>query len=154
VNLYAIASAIATTFGTVTATNGAETETATATADLPDQVSKLALLVYPPAGPLSIGVSQRRDDLYTFPVRLLRDPLSIPARTQWLYAWFDAIHDKIATTHIALGLSYVSEAEPVSMRADIDGEKYSSVDGTFADFDVVELMVEVRVNEHVAGITV
>jgi hypothetical protein len=154
VNLYTIATAIATTFGTVTATNGTETETVTATADLPDQVSNLVLLVFPPFGPIEIGASQRRNDLYTFPVRLLRDPLSVPARTRWLYAWYDAIHDRIATTHIALGLSYVSMAEPTQMRAEIDGAKYSSVDGTYADLDVVELMLEVLVNEHVAGVTV
>ena len=153
-DLKVIADALASTFGTITATNGADSESATATADLPDAVGTLALLVYPPeTGSLEIGVSARRNDLYTFMVRLLRDPLSTPARTQWLYAWFNALHDKIITTHISLGLSYVSEAEPVSMRAQIDGEKYSSANGTYAPFDVVELVVEVRVNEHVSGIT-
>lgn len=154
-DLKVIADALASTFGTMTATNGSETETAVATADLPDQVAQLALLVYPPeTGSLEIGVSARRNDLYTFMVRILRDPLSTPARTQWLYAWFNAIHDKIITTHIALGLAYVSQAEPVAMRAAIDGQQYSSTDGTYAAFDVVELEVQVMVNEHVAGVTV
>ncbi|HXJ66734.1 MAG TPA: hypothetical protein VNN79_23495, partial [Actinomycetota bacterium] len=125
-------------------------------ADLPDQVGALALLVYPPSGPIEIGASQRRNDLYTFPVRLLRDPLSVPARTRWLYAWYDAIHDKIATTHIALGITPPPniDANVVEMRAEIDGAKYSSVDGTFTQLDVVELTVQVLVNEHVPGITV
>jgi len=152
-DLKAIADALATTFGTITVTTADGAETATATADLPDNVGTLALLVYPPeTGTLEVGVSARRNDLYTFAVRVLRDPTSTPARTRWLYAWYAAIHDKIITTSISLGLSYVSEAEPVSMRAQIDGEKYSSIVGIFGPFDVVELIVDVRVNEHLPTI--
>jgi hypothetical protein len=157
VNLYTIATGLATTFGTVTATNGAETETATATADLPDSIGKLALLIYPPeTGSLEIGVSARRDDVYTFMVRLLRDPTSVPARTRWLYAWFNAMRDKIVTTGIHLGITPPPDidANAVAMRAAIDGEKYSSATGEYADYDVVEVQVDIRVNEHVAGITV
>lgn len=148
-DLKAIADAIAGRFVSISATSSGETETATGTADLPDSVGRLALLVYPPTGTLEIGTSARRNDLYTFEVKLLRDPLSVPGRTRWLYAWFAAMHDRVALDwDLGLG-TYVSDAEAHALRMAIDGEQYSSTDGAFRPFDVVELTVDVRVNETV-----
>lgn len=148
-NLQAIATAIAVTIGTVTA-NG---ETATATADLPNQVGRLALLVYPPTGTLEIGVSRLRKDHYLFAVRLLRDPTDVPTRTRALYAWATALRD-LVETDMDLGLSYVARANPVQLRLEIDGEKYSRTDGLYVDFDVVELHIDVLVVEVVATVSV
>jgi hypothetical protein len=53
-DLAAIATAIATTIGTVTVGS----DTATATEQLPNAVGRIALLVYPPVGDLEIGVSR------------------------------------------------------------------------------------------------
>jgi hypothetical protein len=142
-NLKSIADGIAAAFGTLTV-NG---ESATATASLPDDVGRIALLVYPPTGSLDVGTSARRDDVYAFPVRLLRDPLSTPARTAALYAWFNAMRD-LVEANIDLGLSYVSYAQPTDCRLAIDGQRYG-LDGLY---DVVELTVQVRVNEHVATV--
>jgi len=146
VNLKTIADGIAGRFVAVTATNGADTETATATADLPNQVAKLALLVYPPTGALNIVMGPKLDDQYDFAVRLLRDPLNTPNRTQWLYAWATAMRTRVQTSW-SLGIAGVTQAETKDMRVEIDGEKYSSVDGTFMTFDVVELIVRVWVWE-------
>lgn len=150
-NLKSIADGIATELASLTATNGSLTETVSATADLPNAVGKLALLVYPPTGDLGMGPGKRRADTYEFPVRLLRDPLNAPARTQWLYAWFNALRDEVEK-NMDLGLSYVAWASPVSLRMTLDGEEYSSADGTFAAFDVVELIVRVRVDEVVSTV--
>lgn len=151
-DLQAIADAIAGRFVSITATNGSETETVTGTADLPNSVGRLALLVYPPSGTLEIGVSAARTDLYSFEVKLLRDPLNVPSRTRWLYAWYDAIHDRVALD-MDLGLpSYIDIAETSAVRIAIDGEQYSSTDGVLRPFDVVELTVTVRIYEHVTGI--
>jgi hypothetical protein len=150
-DLKVIADGIAARFVNVVATNGAATETATATADLPDQVATLALLVYPPAASdLSLNMG-RTLDTYDFMVKLLRDPMSVPARTQWLYAWATALRP-LVYQHFTLGIAGVTNAEAVGMRVQIDGEKYSSVDGTFAVFDVVEITVRVQVFELATGV--
>jgi len=146
VDLKTIADGIAARFVSVTATNGAATETATATADLPNQVAKLALLVYPPTGALNIVMGPKLDDQYDFAVRLLRDPLNTPNRTQWLYAWATAMRTRVQTSW-SLGITGVTQAETKDIRVEIDGEKYSSVDGTYMTFDVVELIVRVWVWE-------
>jgi hypothetical protein len=151
VNLKTIADGIAGRFVAVTATNGADTETATATADLPNQVAKLALLVYPPTGALNIVMGPKLDDQYDFAVRLLRDPLNTPNRTQWLYAWATAMRTRVQTSW-SLGIAGVTQAETKDMRVEIDGEKYSSVDGTFMTFDVVELTIRVWVWELAGGV--
>lgn len=143
-----IADAIAARFTGITADG--EVLASTPTARLPNVIGQgPVILVYPPTGTLDVGVSKRRDDLYTFEVKLLRDPTDVPARTAKLYAWFDAMHDLIgADMDLGLG-SYVSYAEPVSCRLELDGERYGG-----AVFDVVELSIEVRVNEHVASASV
>jgi hypothetical protein len=147
VNLKTIADAIATTFGTVIATNGTETETLTATADLPNSVAKAALLVFPPFGDLEIIMGPRYADTYEFPVRLLRDPLSVPQRTRWLYAWATAMRVRIQT-NVDLDVAGVSTAEAVSMRVEIDGEPYvSDATSQLKKFDVVEVVVRVKLNE-------
>jgi hypothetical protein len=152
VNLKTIADALATRFASVTATNGSETETATATADLPDQVSTLALLVYPPTGDLSLSMG-RVLDAYDFPVRLLRDPLSTPARTRWLYAWANALRP-LVHQQFTLGVTGVTQAEAVGMRVAIDGQRYAAPQGTAGGdpFDVVEVIVRVQVFEVATGV--
>ena len=146
-DLKAIADAIAGRFTGITATvNGSAEALTLCTASLPNTIAKgPVLLVYPPTGQLDIGTSARRDDLYSFPVMLLRDPLNVPTRTDALYAWYGAMHDRVAAD-MDLGLGgYVSIAEVSAVRMQIDGEEYAQ-----ALFDVVELTVLVRVNETVA----
>jgi hypothetical protein len=153
-DLQVVADAIAARFVAITAANGSDTETVTGTADLPDQVSKLALLVYPPTGTLEIGLSRSREDTLDFPVRLLRDPpANVPGRSQWLYSWVNALRDRVEMD-MDLGLAYVAWAKPISLRMEIDGQQYSSVDGTFAQFDVVELIVQVRFQEIVLTVAI
>jgi len=140
-NSLAIADAIAARFVGLTA-NG-EALISTPTARLPGTLSNgPVILVYPPTGTLEVGTSARRNDLYTFPVRMLRDPADYPARHVAIYAWFDAMHDLVGQ-QMQLGLSYVSIAEPVACELAIDQEHYGRL------FDVVELTVEVLVNEHI-----
>ena len=146
-NLKSIADGIAARMASVTATNGSATETATATASLPNQVATLALLVYPPTGALNLIMGPRLDDQYDFPVRLLRDPLNVPDRTDWLYAWATALRTKVQAS-ITLGISGVTQTEVTAMRLELDGEKYASADGTFGAFDVVEMTVRVWVLEN------
>lgn len=147
-NLKTIADNLATRFTGVTATvSGASESIAVGpTASLPNGIAKgPALLVYHPTGELGLGVSKRRDDTYDFPVRLLRDPLDVPARSDALYAWYDALRDKVEED-MDLGLSYVAWAQPVAGRVELDGITYGD-----ALFDVVELIVRVRINEIVSG---
>lgn len=141
-DLQVIADALAARFGTLTVGG----ESVVATAALPNLVGKIALLVYPPSGSLEVGTTARRDDVYDFPVRLLRDPLGVPARTSALYAWANAMRD-LVEANVDLGLAYVSYAQPVSVRMAIDGQRYGD-----ALYDVVELIVSVRVNEHVSTV--
>ncbi len=143
-----IADALATQIGTVAATFGVRTETLTATASLPDNID-VALLVYPPTGTLSIGVGQVRADEYDFPVRLLRDPLSLPDRTAALYAWFNALRD-LAEAKIDLGLSYVVRVSVTDARLEFDGESYSLANGLYKPCDVVELTHRVYIHEVVS----
>lgn len=147
-DLQAVANAIATTIGTVTAND----ETATATADLPDQVSKIALLVYPPVGPLEIGAMKRRNDYYNFPIRLLRDPIAMKARTRALYAWFTALRD-LVETNMDLGMDEIS-VTLTALRMEIDGEEYAAITGQRDLFDVVELIAQVHAFGHVATVSV
>lgn len=137
-----IGTALASTFGTVTA-NG---ETATATAQLPNQVAKLALLVYPPTGDLGLLMGTFTNAHLTYPVKLLRDPVDMPSRTAALLAWATAIWS-LPLTNYDLGVAGVIEARPTDIRIEIDGEQYASLDGTRAFFDVVELTVDVHVYE-------
>jgi hypothetical protein len=138
-----IATALATTIGTLTVGS----ESATATAKLPNQVGKLALLVYPPETDLSFLMGGPMLNAHlVFPVRLLRDPLDVPARTDALYDWATALWPKPQANY-DLNVTGVLDAEATTIRIEIDGEKYSSVDGTYAVFDVVEMMVDVHVYE-------
>lgn len=139
----AIADAIAARFSGVTATNGAVTESIVVgpTAELPNTLSRgPALLVFPPSGDLLVNARRRADELI-FPVRLLRDPLNVPERTQWLYAWYDALRDEVEK-QMTLGLSYVAWAQPTAVEMELDGYTYA---GTL--FDRVEFSVVVRLDE-------
>lgn len=143
-----IADALAARFVNVTATNGSSTETATATADLPDSVGKgPVLLVYPPAtGDLEVIMGPKLNDHYQFPVRMLRDPVGgYAVRTQWLYAWSTAMRTKVQQSWTLGGVA--AQAEAVGFRSGIEGHTYASVDGTKGLFDVVELIVDVHVYE-------
>lgn len=148
-NLQAIADAIAARFVGVTATAGALTYSlkSTPTASLPNSIGKgPALLVFLPTGQLDMGVGRRRDDHYDFPVRLLTDPLDYPRRTDALYAWAQALRDKVEAQS-TLGLSYVAWAKPIAMRLELDAIDYAGV-----TFDLVELTVRVLVMETVATV--
>lgn len=146
-NTKAVADAIAGRFTGITA-NG-QTIAIGPTASLPNAITRgPALLVYPPAGELGIGVSKLRSDTLTFPVKLLTDPTDVPTRTDALYAWYDAMRDKVEA-NMDLDLSYVAWAKPTSVRVAIDGEPYAG-----ALFDVVELSVQVRFNEVVTTVSV
>lgn len=146
-DLKTIADALAARFVNVTATNGSETETATATADLPNQIAKLALLVYPPTGDLNIVMGPRLDDQWDFTVRLLRDPLDVPVRSQWLYAWATALRTRVQA-NVDLDVAGVTQAQATSMRLAIDGFNYSPMVGRLAPFDVVEMTVRVWILEN------
>lgn len=141
-NFKTIGDALATTIGTVTAYG----ETATATASLPNQVGTLALLVYPPTGDLGHLMGSHLNAHLTFPVKLLRDPVNMPTRTDALLAWATALWP-LPQTNYDLGVSGVLQAEAQSIRIEIDGETYASIDGTRSVFDVVELTVDVHVYE-------
>jgi len=144
-NTKATADAIATRFVGITA-NG-EAIAVGPTASLPNTIARgPALLVYPPEGVLAIGVSKLRQDTLTFMVRLLRDPMDVPARTDALYAWYDAMRDRVEA-NMDLDLAYVAWAKAVNARVAIDGQRYGD-----AVFDVVELAVEVRFNEVVSSL--
>ena len=142
-NTAAIANAIAARFAGVTASNGTVTERIITgpTARLPAQVGQTpALLVFLPTGDLGV-TARRRTDVLTFPVRLLRDPLDVPTRVDWLYAWYDALRD-VVEGKMTLGLAYVAWAQPTAVTVELDGFTYA---GT--DFDLVELTVAVRLDE-------
>jgi hypothetical protein len=144
-NTLAIADAIAARFAGVTATSGTVTESLVMdpTARLPNALNKgPALLVFPPEGELSVAM-RRREDVLTFTVRLLRDPLNLPERTAWLYAWYDAIRD-LVEAQMTLGLAYVAWAQPGRMSIEVDGYTYAGV-----LMDAVELDVTVRLDETV-----
>lgn len=145
-NSKAIADGIAARFVGITATNGTDTETVSAVASLPNQVGHVALLVYHPTGGYEYLMSKIRIGTFVYPVRLLRDPVNVPSRSDWLYAWFDALSDLVGQ-HLSLGLTYVTQALPVSIRIELDGENYAGIDGTNRPFDVVELEVQVTTNE-------
>jgi len=143
------ADAIAARFTSVTATvNGIAESLVLCTASLPNSIAVgPVLLVYPPTGVLGIGVSKMRSDELDFPVRLLRDPLNVPLRTDALYAWYDALRDRVEA-QMTLGLAYVAWASCVSMRAELDGESYAG-----SLFDVVELTVRVHFMEVVNSVS-
>lgn len=143
-NLKATADALAAKYAGATATVGSTTESlaSTPTASLPNSVAKgPVILVYHPTGVLDIAMSRIRRDEYDFPVKLLRDPLNYPTRSDWLYAWHDATRD-LVTDGTTLGLSYVSWARVVGVRVELDGEEYAK-----ALFDVVEYTVRVHIGD-------
>ena len=145
-NTKAVADAIAGRFTGITA-NGQGIAIGP-TASLPNSINRgPALLVYPPTGELGIGVSKLRTDILTFAVRLLLDPLDVPSRTNALYAWYDAMRDRIEG-NMDLDLAYVAWAKPTNVRLDLDGQPYAG-----ALFDVVELLVDVRFNEVVTTVS-
>lgn len=150
-NLKATADAIAARFTGVTATVGSVTESfSTApTASLPNTVSAGPVcLVYHPTGVLDIGVSRIRRDEYDFPVRILRDPLDYPSRSDWLYAWHDATRDRVEA-NLDLDLAYVSWARLVGVRIELDGESYAG-----ALFDVIEYTVRVHFGDIVTTLAI
>lgn len=146
-NSRAQADAIAATFVGVSATVESETKTLTAdtaTALLPNGIAKgPILLVFPPSGSLGILASATRNDFLDYPVRLLIDPLDMPTRTAWLYAWYDAMRDRVET-NVDLGQTDVY-AECVSFRQALNGATYAD-----ASFDMVEIVVRVHSFEHVS----
>jgi hypothetical protein len=136
VNIKTIADALAARFVNVTAYG----ETATATASLPNNISTLALVVYPPEGDLSYLMGGPKLNAHlTFPVRLLRDPLSVPERTDALLAWATVLWP---LPNGNLGVTGVLTAESTHIHIQIDGQSYGGV-----LYDVVELTVDVHVFE-------
>jgi hypothetical protein len=145
-NTKSIADAIAARFTGLTATSGGVTESLISepTASLPTTVSRgPVILVFHPEGELIVAM-RHREDVLTFPVRLLRDPLDVPTRSDWLYAWYDAMRD-LVEAQMTLGLAYVAWAQPTAARVAIEGHEYAGI-----PFDVVELTVTVRLNEVVS----
>lgn len=144
-DLKVIADALAARFTGVTA-NG-ESIAIGPTASLPNAITQgPALLVYPPSGVLTVVMGPRNTDVYDFPIRLLRDPLDVPARTDALYAWANAMRFKVEGNW-DLDLAYVAQAFCTAMRVELDGEEYA---GT--KFDVVELIATVHINEIASGV--
>lgn len=150
-NSKAIADAIAARFDGVSAVNGSETRTVQlATASMPNTIARgVYVLVFPPTAETEIGVSRMRDDEMDFVVRLLWDPLNYPTRTDWLYAWWDALRDRVEAD-MDLGLpAYVSWARVINMRALLDGFTYGDVIS-----DMVEMTVRVHVSEVVTTVAI
>ena len=147
-NLQTIATALATTIGTVVATDSlGATETMTATAALPDSIATKALLVFPPeTADLGLIMGPRLNDHYTFRVVMLRDPLTVAARVRWVYAWATALRIRVQT-NIDLDVAGVVETQATSMRLEIDGERYAGLFGA-TTFDTVEMFVDVHVLEN------
>ena len=145
-DLRAIADGIAAQFTGAT-TSAGETFSSAPTASLPNNIATGPVcLVYPPTGVLDLDIGRMRNDEYEFPVRILLDPTDVPSRSDALYRWFTATRD-LVEENVDLGLSYVSWARVTASRIEIDGERYSSVDGTYAPFDVVEYTVRVHVRD-------
>jgi hypothetical protein len=139
VDFRTIGTNLATAIGTITVGS----ETLTATALLPNGVAKAALLVYPPEADLSYLMSGPSLNAHIlWPVRLLRDPLSVPDRTAAVLDWMTALWPRPKSNY-TLNVAGVLEAEAVSIRGAIDGFKY----GDGAIFDLVEMMVDVHVYE-------
>lgn len=149
-SLAATATALAGRFTGVTATVGSGSEALVdATARLPNAIAAgPILLVYPPVGVLEVVASKLRRDEHDFPVRLMRDPLSVPERTDALYAWYDALRDRVES-NMDLDLAYVAWARPISSRLELDGQVYAG-----SVFDVVELIVRVHFNEAVTTLAI
>lgn len=148
-NLKTVADAIAAQYAGITA-NG-ESISIGPTASLPDSIPGgfVALLVYPPTAVLEVGVSRMRRDEWDFPVKVLRDPVNTPARTDALYAWLEATRDVIyANYDLGLG-TYVSWAKPVDVRVELDGEEYAKT-----VFDVIEYTVRVHIEEVVLTLAI
>jgi len=142
--LKAIADALASRYAGSTATVGAVTESLAfaPTASLPNTLAKgPAIFVYHPQGVLDVGVSRIRRDEYDFPVRFLRDPVNYPERSDWLYAWHDALRDKVRDGD-TLGLSYVSWANCTGVKVALDEGEYG---GT--GYDVIEFTIRVHVGD-------
>ncbi len=147
-NSKAIADAIATQFDGVTV-NG---KTANATATLMNLGTKGPMvLVFHPTGDLGYGMSKTRQDVLLFPVRFLSDPVNYPQRSDALYAWYDAIRDKIGE-RLRLGLAYVEQAEPVAVRIELDGFVYGDVNQGGVIYDVIEFTVRVKLYEVVTSL--
>jgi hypothetical protein len=86
-------------------------------------------------------MSRIRQDDYDFPVRLLRDPTDYPARSDWLYAWHDALRDRLRDGD-TLGPDPRTSGRIVAARLELDGQEYARV-----KFDVVEYIVRVHVGD-------
>lgn len=150
-NLKATADAIAARFAGVTATVDGMTEAIAIgpTASLPNEINKgPALLVFHPTGVLDIGVSKLRRDTLDFPVRFLRDPLDYPLRSDALYAWYDALRDRVEMD-MDLGLAYVAWASCVATEVELDGAEYAG-----ARYDLIQLTVRVRFDEVVSTVNI
>jgi hypothetical protein len=155
-DLKATADALAGRFTGITATVGSTTESLElCTARLPNAIGKgPVLLVYPPTGLLHLGTSRRREDTWDYLVKLLRDPVDMPERTDWLYAWANAMRDRVEANY-DLDLAYVAWAGMEGeARLQIDGEQYSQIGGAFAPFDVVEMTARVRFDEIVVTVAI
>ena len=150
-NSKAVADAIAARFVGVTATlaSGTESIAVGPTASLPNQISEgPALLVLHPDGVLDIGVSRMRLDELDFPVRFLRDPSDYPSRSDALYAWYDALRDRVEM-NMDLDLAYVAWAKTISAHAELDVGEFAKVTG----FDLIEFVVRVHFNEVVTTVS-
>jgi hypothetical protein len=146
-NMQAIADAIAGRFTGVTA--GGVAIAVGPTASLPNAIAKgPALLVFHPTGSLEIGMGRMRNDVLTFPVRLLLDPLDYPTRSAALYAWADALRDRVEMD-MDLGLAYVTWARATAIRLELDVATWYG-----GGFDMVELTIEVRVREVVTSVAI
>lgn len=146
-NTKAIADAIAGRFTGVTA--GGVAIAVGPTASLPNAIAKgPALLVFHPTGSLEIGMGRQRDDVLTFPVRLLLDPLNYPARSDAMYAWADALRDRVEMD-MDLGLAYVTWAKATAIRLELDANTWYG-----GGFDMVELTISVRVREIATGVAI
>jgi len=146
-DLRAIADAIALRYVGVTAEgNGFQYGPS---ALLPNGITRgPVLFVQPPDGERSVGVGRRRGDELDFSVIWLNDPTDMPSRTATLYAWANALYDKVLENY-DLDLAYVAWANPVSIRTAFDEDWF-----TWGKFDVIETVIRVHIDEIVSTMAI
>jgi hypothetical protein len=150
-NVRAIADAIAARYSGITVTVNSEVESLGTgpTAELPPNITRNALLVFPPVEEYDYYPSRQRIGTADFSVRLYRRPeADMGRRSRYAYAWRDALTDKVEG-NLDLDLAYVTHALDVGGRINLD-------DASYADetMDMVERTIRVHIKEVVTALAV
>jgi hypothetical protein len=76
----------------------------------------------------------------------------MPTRTATLYAWAQVLYDKVLENY-DLDLAYVAWAKPVSFRTALS-ERWQVGEQDFGEWDVIETIVRVHINEIITAMAV